>query len=89
MYEELLATFPRAFADHGAEFFSGIGDDERALELLELNLGGRTTPDAYGAYIELANDMGATEEACAKADERRNESWWPLLNEAPSEPACP
>ncbi len=43
-FEALLARYPLAFADHGAEFYSGSGNDPvRAFELAQLNFGNRPT----------------------------------------------
>jgi tetratricopeptide (TPR) repeat protein len=50
-FEALLEKHPLAFADHGAEFYSGSGNDaRRAFELASINLANRPTPRA----IELA-----------------------------------
>jgi tetratricopeptide (TPR) repeat protein len=47
-YEELLARYPEAFADHAAEFWLTIGGDPgRALPLARCNLALRKTPRAY------------------------------------------
>ena len=46
-YDELLARYPDAFADHAAEFWLTIGGDpERALSLARQNLSLRQTPRA-------------------------------------------
>jgi hypothetical protein len=47
-FEALLVRHPLAFADHGAEFYSGSGGDpERAFELARLNLANRPTLRAF------------------------------------------
>ena len=43
-FEALLARHPLAFADHGAEFYLGSGDDPgRAFELAQMNVANRPT----------------------------------------------
>lgn len=69
-YDELLGKYPLAFADHGAEFFMGPGDDaERALELATRNLDNRHNDRAYGIAIEAALNAGQEELACELATE--------------------
>ncbi len=47
-YQTLLQDFELAFADHGAEFFMGIGDNPvYALELAQKNLANRKSDRAY------------------------------------------
>jgi tetratricopeptide (TPR) repeat protein len=47
-FESLLAKYPLAFADHGAEFYSGSGNDaRRAFELARVNLENRPTLRAF------------------------------------------
>ena len=46
-FEALLREHVLAFADHGAEFYAGPGDDsERALELVRVNVANRPTQRA-------------------------------------------
>jgi predicted Zn-dependent protease len=43
-FDELLRTYPLAFADHAAEFYAGSGNDcRRALELARANVANRPT----------------------------------------------
>lgn len=54
-YEVLLRKYPKAFADHGSEFFAGPGKDpRRALALALANLAERKTDRAYLLVIEAA-----------------------------------
>jgi tetratricopeptide (TPR) repeat protein len=47
-YDELVATHPKAFADHAAEFWLGTGaDPDKALQLARMNIEIRKTPRAY------------------------------------------
>ncbi len=47
-YDALLTQYPLAFADHGAEFFMGPGNDpSRALELAKLNVANRPSNRAH------------------------------------------
>jgi tetratricopeptide (TPR) repeat protein len=47
-YDELIAAYPEAFADHAAEFWLAAGGDpDKALRLAKLNLEVRKTPRAY------------------------------------------
>jgi predicted Zn-dependent protease len=46
-FDELLRTYPLAFADHAAEFYAGSGNDcRRALELARTNVANRPTRHA-------------------------------------------
>jgi hypothetical protein len=63
-FEDLLRRHVLAFADHGAEFYAGLGDDPtRAFELANLNLRNRATLRAFEqAYVTaLAARLPATE----------------------------
>ena len=58
-FEALLAKHPLAFADHGAEFYLGSGDDPaRAFELARLNLANRPTARAFELYADAADRQG-------------------------------
>ncbi len=58
-FEALLARHPLAFADHGAEFYAGSGDDPaRAYELARINLANRTTLRAFEQAHATALDAG-------------------------------
>ncbi len=63
-FECLLERHRLAFADHGAEFYHGSGDDPRkALELAQLNLANRPTLRAFEQAYEIAVDAGAMQVA--------------------------
>ena len=54
-FEALLEKHLLAFADHGAEFYSGSGDDpDRAFELARVNLANRPTLRAFEQTYETA-----------------------------------
>jgi tetratricopeptide (TPR) repeat protein len=54
-FEELLGKHLLAFADHGAEFYSGSGNDpRRALELAQVNVANRPTLRAFEQAYEIA-----------------------------------
>ncbi len=58
-FEALLAKHPLAFADHGAEFYLGSGNDPaRAFELASLNLANRPTLRAFEQACEAAHAAG-------------------------------
>ena len=60
-FEALLAKHPLAFADHGAEFYLGSGDDPaRALALAQLNLANRPTARAFELYADAADRCGGS-----------------------------
>ena len=54
-FETLLDRYLLAFADHGAEFYSGSGNDSRrAFELAMVNLANRPTLRAFEQAYETA-----------------------------------
>lgn len=58
-FEALLEKHLLAFADHGAEFYSGSGDNpERASELAATNLSNRATLRAFEQRYEAAVNAG-------------------------------
>ncbi|MFL9982612.1 tetratricopeptide repeat protein [Paraburkholderia sediminicola] len=64
-FDALLAKHLLAFADHGAEFFSGSGNDAcRALELATVNLANRPTLRAFEQAYTIAVSVGETLAAC-------------------------
>ena len=72
-YNDLLQKYPFAFADHGAEFFSGPGADaERALKLAKLNLSNRKSERAYIVAIGAAEAANSRSELCALIAETRS-----------------
>jgi hypothetical protein len=63
-FEALLAKHLLAFADHGAEFYAGSGDNpDRALELASVNLANRSTLRAFEQTYDVAIDAGQSEAA--------------------------
>jgi len=63
-FEALLEKHVLAFADHGAEFYSGSGnDDRRAFELASINLVNRPTLRAFEQAYEAAVAAGESERA--------------------------
>jgi hypothetical protein len=73
-FESLLEKNLLAFADHGAEFYSGSGDDaSRAFELASVNLVNRPTLRAFEQAYEVAVAAGESEQAArivAAAEDR-------------------
>ena len=58
-FEALLEKHPLAFADHGAEFYSGSGNDAaKAFELARINLATRPTLRAFEQAHATAVDAG-------------------------------
>jgi tetratricopeptide (TPR) repeat protein len=63
-YEQLLTSYPEAFANHGVGFWLGSGGDpKKAFELAGKNLAIRKTAEAYELYITAA--LAAKEKAAA------------------------
>lgn len=63
-FETLLGKYLLAFADHGAEFYSGSGNDSRrAFELAMVNLANRPTLRAFEQAYETAIGAGETRAA--------------------------
>ena len=63
-FETLLDKYSLAFADHGAEFYSGSGNDSRrAFELAKVNLANRPTLRAFEQAYETAVGAGETQAA--------------------------
>jgi tetratricopeptide (TPR) repeat protein len=70
-FEEVVATLPRAYADHAASFYLGMGDDAgRALALARANAENRATSEAQALWLTAAMAAGARGEACAAARAR-------------------
>ena len=58
-YDELLASYPEAFADHAAEFWLAAGGNpDKALRLTEMNLEVRNTPRARGLLAQAVAASG-------------------------------
>jgi tetratricopeptide (TPR) repeat protein len=67
-FEEVLAALPKAYPDHAATFFLGMGNDPaRALALAKANAANRPTSEAVELWLTAAEAAGAREEACAAA----------------------
>ena len=65
-FESVLERYPLAFADHGAEFYAGSGNDcRRALELAFVNVANRPTLRAYEQAHEMAVAAGDTNAAAS------------------------
>ena len=70
-----MAKHPLAFADHGAEFYSGSGDDPaRAFELAKLNLANRPTLRAFEQAYSTAVAAGEAD-AAARLREQGRARW--------------
>jgi tetratricopeptide (TPR) repeat protein len=73
-FEALLEKHSLAFADHGAEFYSGSGNDaHRAFELAKLNLRNRPTLRAFEQALAIAvraGEQAAASEILASAAKR-------------------
>ena len=68
-FEDLLARFPEAFADHAARYFLAAGNNPtRAFELAKRNLVVRQTAAAHTLALESALRLGASTEACSLAE---------------------
>ena len=63
-FEALLRKHLLAFADHGAEFYAGSGNDpQRAFELARINVANRPTLRAFEQACERAVAAGETDQA--------------------------
>jgi hypothetical protein len=73
-FESLLERHLLAFADHGAEFYAGSGNDHRrALQLARINADNRPTPRALEQARNIAtsaDDAGAASEFLSVAARR-------------------
>ena len=73
-FETLLEKHLLAFADHGAEFYSGSGNNAaRAFELARINLQNRPTLRAFEQTYDAAMESGqsdAAEEILTSAEQR-------------------
>jgi tetratricopeptide (TPR) repeat protein len=75
-FEEILARYPAAFADHAGHFYLGVGQDPaRALALARINLAARPTPSAWHLAIDAALAAGQPAEACTFADRALAGDW--------------
>ena len=68
-WERYVTTLPKAFADHAARFYLGVGKNpQRALELARQNLANRDVPEARELVIQAALAAGDTATACEVAE---------------------
>jgi hypothetical protein len=74
-FESVLERHSLAFADHGAEFYAGSGNDcRRALELALVNVVNRPTLRAFEKAHEMAVAAGDAE-AAASLLEKATDHW--------------
>ncbi|HEY6461056.1 MAG TPA: hypothetical protein VIY73_12920 [Polyangiaceae bacterium] len=67
-FEAVLARFPRAYADHAASFYLGMGrDPQRALVLAHANVDNRPTDEAVELWLTAAEVAASHDETCAAA----------------------
>jgi tetratricopeptide (TPR) repeat protein len=67
-FDEVLARLPRAFADHAAAFYLGMGNDpQRALTLAHANAENRPTDEAVELWLTAGQAAGSHDETCAAA----------------------
>jgi hypothetical protein len=73
-FESLLDRYLLAFADHGAEFYAGSGNDwRRSLELARINVANRPTLRAFEQGHDIAvkaGDMATASQILAEATMR-------------------
>jgi tetratricopeptide (TPR) repeat protein len=68
-YEEIVAKYPEAFADHAARFWLGPGNDpKKALELAKLNAKNRPNEEALDLWMATAAGARENAEVCAAAN---------------------
>jgi hypothetical protein len=78
-FEILLEKHLLAFADHGAEFYAGSGNDpQRAFELASINLTNRPTLRAFEQAHEAATAAGLSENAAKILIAARD--YWGMTN---------
>ncbi len=64
-YEDLLAKYPKAFADHAAQFYLGFGGDvQRALVLAKANEANRKTEAAVELLLTAGLAANAKDATC-------------------------
>jgi len=70
-FEEVISALPKAFLDHAATFYLGMGGDPaRALVLARANAEYRPTSEAAELWLTAAMVAGSPEEQCAAAHTR-------------------
>lgn len=69
-YDELMAKYPLAFADHVAEFhLHATKDSKKAAEAAKINFANRKTAESFDLYVEALVAAGDVKMACQVADE--------------------
>jgi tetratricopeptide (TPR) repeat protein len=67
-FDEVLARLPRAYADHAASFYLGMGGDpQRAVTLAHANAENRPTDEAVELWLTAAQAASSHDETCAAA----------------------
>jgi len=67
-WERYVAALPKAFSDHAARFYLGVGKDpKQALTLAQANLANRDVPEARELVVQAALAAGDTAAACDAA----------------------
>ncbi len=67
-FEEVLGRLPRAYADHAASFYLGMGNDpQRAVTLAHANAENRPTDEAVELWLTAGQAAGSHDETCAAA----------------------
>ena len=65
-YDEVLARLPKAYADHAAAFYLGMGaDPPRAVGLARANAENRPTDEAVELWLTAAQAAASHDETCA------------------------
>jgi tetratricopeptide (TPR) repeat protein len=64
-YDEIVAKYPEAFADHAARFWLDLGNDpKKALELARLNAKNRGTEDALDLWMAAGAGAKSQDDVC-------------------------
>jgi tetratricopeptide (TPR) repeat protein len=64
-YDEIVAKYPEAFADHAARFWLDLGNDpKKALELARLNAKNRGTEEALDLWMAAGAGAKSQEDVC-------------------------
>ncbi|HEY8090650.1 MAG TPA: hypothetical protein VIF09_22465 [Polyangiaceae bacterium] len=67
-FEQVLSRLPRAYADHAASFYLGVGADAaRALILARANAENRPTDEAVELWLTAAQAAASRDDTCAAA----------------------
>lgn len=68
-YQQLLAQYPRTFADHAVGYYLDTGREPKALELAEFNFENRQDVYAHLTLAEALSANGLQQQACEKVAE--------------------